>query len=188
MEGNQVMRIRSKLLGTATALVAGAVVSLWGTVGVTAQELPAGFDAAVFTGAAGGITPPVQTVGGTGTYSFSGSCTVAVGDSEVGGAPEVPSSCTITSTGSFTNVVCGTGLVTGSATINEGAPDPSTISANYTIVFVGSVGVVVSTSVTESDSPPPAAAAGVVQILPTTGNCVTPVSQFAVSGVLALPS
>lgn len=151
----------------------------------------------------------VPAVGGQGTFSFSttavsgdfclgisvsagvtadeGGNIVASVDAEIPTVPPVPpaSNCTITASGSYINVVCGTGIVgppvpggTSSATIAEGGGSDTYNATNYTIVFVGGVGVVAdvpnpetSTSLTETENgvtstEPGAVAAGVVLLRP----------------------
>jgi hypothetical protein len=114
---------------------------------------------------------------GTGTYSFSTGaplgCTGISADapSEVLADVEAPASCSISSSGNFTNIVCGTGLAVGTATLAEAGSD--TYNFSYTIVFVAGVGVLAGTATEVGGDVAPGAVAGVVQITPTaleTGN------------------
>jgi len=146
------------------------LVGILGLVSALAAFNPMGAHAAnagafAFTGATTGLTP-VLWVGGTGTYAFTGGCVVGASVSTTG--PQVGVGCTVQASGSYTNVVCGTGFtgalaLADSATITSGS---NTIGIKYSIVFVATVGVVVGT-----ESSGTGAAAGVVQInaVPNTG-------------------
>ena len=135
-------------------------------------------DAVAYTGVAGNLTPailPITNPGGvleTGTYTFSGGCAVAVSSDDL---PAVSTSCSITSAGSYLNVLCGTGTATGGATV---ASSIESATVSYTIVFVAGLGLQVVTS--------PVGGVGVVSIVPTnatSGGCVTAaVSSFNVTG------
>jgi hypothetical protein len=157
------MSIKTRFLGVAAAAVAV----------VAGQALPASAATAgtvVFDGHTSSVTcaPSGTTigcpgvgipyVGGVGTYSF------ATG-SGVGGIPPfcleagfnsgpsvfVTDECSISSSGSFSNIVCGTGTAGGTATIAAGTPavnvggNPAT-GASYAIVFVAGVGVLEGTA------------------------------------------
>lgn len=167
------MNLRTKIVaGFGTVLAATALV--FSPIGAKAVDV----DALVFTGTAGNITPGVQLVGGSGSYNFSGSCLAWL---SVDTDAEAGTVCAITSTGVFANTVCGTGTADGSATISAtatvGANETLTIS--YHIQFVASIGVLTGSSGGST-------AAGVVNIVPTVGNCVTPVTQFLVNGAAGL--
>jgi hypothetical protein len=144
-------------------------------------------------------------VGGSGGYTFTGNCLAGVSTEDVppalGGDPDGPlpevfvqgvigAGCTINSTGRYINVVCGTGAAFGAATIAEGGSD--TYNINYTIVFVGTVGVLVGTGTEGPDDGDPGLpvepVVGVVQLsagvadLALPGDCVT---AFNVLGAAA---
>ena len=79
------------------------------------------------------------------------------------------SGCSADSAGTFVNIVCGTGVVSGtpgSTNIYENDTDKYTTPAGYTIVFAGGIGVLVSTGVQSSDGGS-GVAAGVVDIAPS---------------------
>jgi hypothetical protein len=137
---------RSKIAALATVGF-GAALGLTTTVG-QAQEAPVFSDALAFLGTAtivGPTTGPlgcavtvaapayVCIVGGTGGYSFASNTCVGVSDTEVSAA------CTVSSTGRYQNIVCGTGGAQGTATITEA---DETDNVTYGIIFVGGVGVV----------------------------------------------
>lgn len=158
--------------------------------------------AVVFQGTTSSLTP-VAGVGGSGTYAFSTSTPAAglvpgwcVGFQIT--EPPIPpaiaigggiggSGCSVSASGSYNNLVCGTGttgstaqagLAEGdSATISVNTVGSSSVTINYGIVFVAGVGIIHSLS---------GPAAGVVQIAPTGGNCVTGVTAFTATGAAVL--
>lgn len=117
--------------------------------------------------------------------------------------------CHINASGTYVSIICGTGSTGGGAT--GGWTDSSTVSGDvggltpalasrsddvtikYGITFVDGIGVIRGT-ITSDYSPSGqtvthgdlagAALNGVIQITPTTGNCLTPVSQFMATGVV----
>lgn len=164
------------VIATSTLLIGGATGAKAATAGVLAftgqassitcsNNLPAGAPGATCP-AGGGNGVPV--VGGVGTYAF-GPAGTPWNLCELNAA-----GCTLNSTGSYTNVVCGTGIASGNATVDG-------VGGNaYTIVFVAGAGVIVSTN----------PFAGVVDISPSTGGVGAPgsgvcVTQFDVAGVAA---
>ena len=108
------------------------------------------------------LTPPVQFMNGTGSYSFSGQAAC-----QIQGSPGLHA---LTSSGTYSNIVCGTGTADGTATIDGFG------TRAYHIQFVSGVGLV-----TVNGAP-----AGHVTIIPTAfgapgqlNDCVT---QFTVAG------
>ncbi len=182
------MKNRMKLLGlVGTVLAAGAIAA----APVIASADDDAVDAAVFTGQTTSLTP-VQLALGSGAYSFqttslAGGAPSCLGVSTDSLPSEVAAGCTVTSSGTYSNIVCGTGTATGNATITES--DGSTENVNgYTIIFVAGVGVLVDVSGVAGGGGDDAAA--VVDITPSQNgigsppNCVT---QFdvLVAGVIA---
>jgi hypothetical protein len=128
----------------------------------------------------------IAVVGGHGTYNFSTSassaipvtCTVEDTDRDGDGG-----ACSITSNGTYTNVVCGTGLASGSATITNNANPSISVSIGYTIVFAAGLGVIEGSAAESDGGSGPVL--GVVDIRPegtggTSGVCTT---GFSVIGV-----
>jgi hypothetical protein len=162
------MKLRHKILGGLVAFGAAGAV----TAAPVFAETP-GLDYLVFTGTTTGITCSggvgcagnnVPSALGGGTYTFSTGGLVSLCES--GGtdpSEAVPSGCSIGSNGTYTNVVCGTGLASGSANVS-GHPDGGTIGS-YTIAFAGGVGVIAVTSMSDG-----LAGAGVVDITPALQN------------------
>ena len=171
-----------------------------GVLAVGATALPASASTAgalVFSGNTTTLTP-VLLVGGSGSYSFSSSTPspqgvpgACVGAGANTAAQVGAGLCTVTSSGTYNNIVCGTGT-TGTAPL--GFSDTSTInnftvgtgltvSFKYEIVFVAGVGVILSLT---PDAPVPDVGGGVVNILPTGGSCLTGVTNFTATGVSAV--
>lgn len=122
----------------------------------------------VVGGATGSLTPSVQQVGGSGTFTFSGTVVC-----QVNGGPVVG---TISASGSYSNTVCGTGTADGTASI------PGLGSRSFHIQFVAGTGAVF---VPDSS---PTNAAGAVELVPTgpdtsPGACV---KQFTVVGAFSV--
>jgi hypothetical protein len=164
------MRLISRSLKVlpVAAIVAGALAS-------SAMAAPQSATCQ-FAGLTGSITPPVQTVGGAGDYTFSGPATCAV--SEPSG--QYTTAATINASGSFTNLVCGTGLAPGSASINFADPRGEDATATYSLAFAAAQGALVINTFSNANGT--GSGAGYVNIVPSQGNCVTPVSQFSVTG------
>ncbi len=170
------MNIKRTMLGAIVAGVA-AVTPFVMPISASAQTAAV----AAFSGSASATVNWVGPQNGTFTFGTSAplGCTAAgvVNGGVVAGA------CTISASGSFTNVVCGTGLASGTATVSTSA---GAVTTNFTIVFVASVGVLVPTPV---PAPTATLPAGVVQITPNslqlpTGAVCT--NGFTVSAVSAL--
>jgi hypothetical protein len=169
------MKVRTKLLSTALTVFAGAVLASSPLL-ASAQD----FDAVAAIGVAGGITPPVESIVhcganvpncGSGSYSFGGNCAAWVSVDTGVDPAEVGTNCSITSSGTFANMVCGTGTAAGSATLSaftSVAPPGSSeasITVSYHIQFVASVGILTVDG---------GGGGGIVQITPVApGNCVT---------------
>lgn len=144
----------------------GTVVSAGALAGVPVVHAADGDnDVAVFVGQTTGLTP-VQAVGGTGTYQFSSIACAGVSTDTVGDV----GTCSITSNGSYSNIVCGTGGANGSATVTENT-DGGTDTFSYGITFASGVGVITG------------GATGVVVIVPSgTGAPASCVTSFAPVG------
>ena len=145
-----------------------------------------------FNGLAGNITPGVPAVlgpngptGGSGTYTFGGSALSCSYANSATGVTVPSTAATITSRGSFANLVCSTGTAdgdpgAGGTTINFADPRvPDVTSASYHIQFVGGQGVMTVASFNGQ----PVTGGGYVKIVPHTGNCITEdVTEFDVAG------
>ena len=114
-------------------------------------------------------------VGGNGTFTFnSTTCEYA---SVEAGAVVPAGSCTVTASGSFSNITCGTGSATGTATITPlSGPDagegPTT--ASFSITFANGQGVITGSAL-EGDGDN-GSLAGAVEISPTAGGSPPSVS------------
>ncbi|HEV7679727.1 MAG TPA: hypothetical protein VGQ42_14270 [Candidatus Dormibacteraeota bacterium] len=195
------MTIRFKFVGLLGTAAVAAALAAAPTIRASAQvEMVLPSDAIVFSACTTSLTP-VQPQGGGGSYTFdsnTGTChgaTAAVAPTCQGisfvtdlpdaGDPAGP--CHINATGSYVNIVCGTGT-TGGAPL--GQSDTATVDAEgatayvtlrYGITFVAGLGVITGNATAGDDAG--GWALGVVQILPEVGNCVTPVSEFRANGV-----
>lgn len=141
----------------------------------------------------------VPWVGGYGNFSFFADANPVVGLTpswcifQVSAPPPSASvGCQINASGSYSNIVCGTGTATGSATLTanppaiEGVGASVDVTVNFDILFVGGVGVV--TGATSAGTL--GVVAGVVVLTPL-GSSVPPpagscVSSFTVVGVTAI--
>lgn len=182
------VNLRFKLLSTAGALVAAAGISM-------APVSAAGVQLVVFQGTATGVN--VQLVGGSGSYSFSQNNAPVTGTPLCEVAFEVSTDvdaeaegCTVNATGTYANIVCGTGTTGGGAVLGAGdtatlggEPEPTapTTTIKYGITFVASLGVVVGSASGEDSG----TVVGVVQIAPAAGNCVAGVTAFTATVVTA---
>lgn len=180
------------LLG-AGAVAAAAGLALLGPAGIASAQPDAAalaFEGNTPTSCTTPI-PAVPALNQTGSYCFSGTASGLSADASPAGATAVANG-SISSSGTYDSVICGTGTATGSASIqvagngtsvSVGGGGPSSYHVNYTIQFVSGVGIFVptETTVTASDGSS-GPAAGPVVIVPTNGNCVTPVNQFTVVG------
>ena len=177
------MRLRSR--GVYARLVLGLVVGIVTAWPGDSSAQTVATDVALFTGVALQVTPAVLlTSPPNGTYQFSGSCVVSV-DAAVPPPPGPTvgqGGCGISGSGTFINLICGTGTVAGSAKVTEsGEADPAT--ATYSIAFVANLGTVTGTW---QDDGAIGALIGQVAIVPIGGDCVTQaVSEFEVSGWVA---
>jgi hypothetical protein len=181
-------------VGTA-AIVVAAALAVGASTHARAADVAPG-EAILFTGTASSVpctssgpipaepsctSAGIPYVGGSGTYSFATGTFLPVGceAADLDSASPV-SACTISSSGTYTNVVCGTGLAQGSATVSAAT---ETIDVNdYTIAFAGGLGVIESTAVSDSDGDA-TAAAGLVDISPVgSGGTAYCTSGFNVIG------
>jgi hypothetical protein len=177
----------SKILGSLVVIVGASAIGL-ATAPQPVHAATADADHVFFVGTTTSLTPPVQPVGGGGSYTFSstaspGACAINSADSDAGsptGDVEAGGACTITSSGTYTNTVCGTGTATGTATLSESGSDTYTIT--YTITFAAGQGVLSGTATESGDASETAPIAGNVTIIPTGGTCATGVTQFTVVG------
>jgi len=135
--------------------------------------------------------PPAMFTSGGFTFSGGATCSIAGVDGPAGTGPatpfaEGPLAATITASGTFNNLVCGTGTANGTATVTAGA---DVIDASFGITFVNGAGHL-SIDVTGGKDNAGADAIsggnghGGIDIVPTNaGGCLTsPVTSFLVNG------
>jgi hypothetical protein len=162
-------RIKAALVVAATAL---AVAGLGPVTAVAhADTLIAG--ALVSSGCLNVAPPGVQRVGGFGSFSGPVDCNApfnvvptlcAVG---AAGTTPVAGVCDATFSGDYVNLVCGSGTASGTTVLTG----PFNDTIHFDVVLVAGQGVLTGSSSLGTY-------AGVVDILPTGGDCVNGVTQF----------
>jgi hypothetical protein len=120
------MRLKTRL---ATVAIAAAALT------VTAC-LPASADGT--TGAASYIAQttsmtPVQLVGGSGVYSYASTVCADVNLTPQAGV------CSAASGGTYTNIVCGTGTMSGTQTVTVAG---NSVTVSYNITYMAGVGII----------------------------------------------
>jgi hypothetical protein len=186
-----------KMLGIAAAVA--FAISLIGASAASAQTVS---DAGVlvFHGGAtlggtipGGVPP---ATGGSGSFSFEGDADASLVISDIDDAPEpgdpVGFVGHIHATGSYQNIVCGTGNASGDATVGT---DDGNVYAHFQIVFVAGVGVLLVDTLSTDDgdvgAPLPETGAGVV-LLSNINNpgqpdeCTGDTTGFQINGAASL--
>jgi len=172
------MKLHTKVLTILSGITCIAGLSI---LPASAQSVDV--DAVVFAGATGSLTPSVQLSGGTGSFTF-GSIACAAASVAVNADGDTPDAeaeaCVIAASGTYANMICGTGTADGSATITGTiGVELENTTVNFHIMFTAGVGILTGTA-GDGDM-----AIGVVDIIPSGGNCVTGVSQFLASGAAA---
>jgi hypothetical protein len=168
------------------AVAALALATTGLTTAAHADVIPVLSDIATLSGCANTspAVPAIPDLGGGGSFTKGACggvfalvpdvCLVAYSDPDTVGTLEGPESCNLGFFGTYTNTLCGTGMAHGQATI--GSAHESEV-VTFDIAFVAGVGVFTGTS--PSDGDPGDRWAGVVDILPSIGDCVSsPVAQF----------
>jgi hypothetical protein len=186
-------------------LVAAAVfaVSLIGASAASAQTelLPGDAGVVVFTGEATNTTIPAPpATGGSGTFSFSGQaagCTWLSLPDDLGEFAtlfnEVGSCTTIRASGTFGNIICGTGTASGRATLST---SEGYLYFDFTIAFVHGVGVLVASNAStrnpfETNDNDTGGGGAAIAVLSNVNDnqppqCTGPTSGFQVSGLGAI--
>jgi len=159
-----------------TILAAGTIAFSPMTAGAVGPDV----DGVVFAGATGSLSPAIGLLPVNGTYTFSSSVCAAVSNDAADTLPEA-GLCTISANGTYASISCGTGTTGGAPLAHTDAAviaGSETVNASYGIVFLAGVGVLEGT--VDGN-----VAAGVVDILPTGGDCVNGVTQFTAAGAAA---
>jgi hypothetical protein len=147
-------------------------LGLIAALAVLGVMVPAGAaSAATFTGACtfdGRTTQlvPVGFTSNTGTFGFAGSATCV----DSGGNVYTGSITVDDGTGTYSNIVCGTGTASGTALLDTNGPD---ITASFRITFAGGTGVI---EITTNGT-----AAGAVNIRPSENNEPNPATNACVT-------
>jgi len=175
------MNLKGKILS-----IAGGIICISGLSILPASAQSLDVDSTVFAGATGSLNPPVPLTGGSGTFAFSSiacaGASVAV-NADGGDTDAEAGLCVIVSSGSYSSIACGTGNVSGTSTVTSTTAvsldggENGTVTFN--ILFIAGVGVLTGTA-NDGDT-----TVGVVDIIPTGGNCLTGVQQFNAQGAAA---
>ena len=162
------------------AVVAGALLVPAASASAATQV------ACTFDGVTGQLNPGIPGIAQdlspdseTGTFNYSGGVTCTGNDN---GTPRAESG-SITASGSYDNMLCGTGTASGSSTVTL----PSgTVTANFTISFRGGNGTIDITRAVRNNGET-GTGAGDAQLRPVDGNCATTaVNTFQVVGGFAV--
>lgn len=160
------------------ALVAAGLIAPSGAM--ASQPVTATCQFGGLTGTLNPAVPPATRLGGGGSFTFGGSATCVVSH----GSTTATVSANISASGSYTNIICGTGEARGNATITfgPGSPVPSA-SASFVINFQAGVGALRITVFVDA-SGHSGGGGGQVTIVPTGGSCTAEpgVTQFTVAG------
>jgi hypothetical protein len=183
------MKHRIKIALVATAL------TLAGAGFTTPAHAAQGYSDTLVISGCVATNPPVLPTPNPGEFTGPVGCNapfnvvppVCVGVSDSDGAVSLPNpgeagNCTIGPIhGIYSNVVCGTGTAGGTVEITES--DGSTDTYSFSIVFAAGQGVIVVNGGSDDGTE---IGAGVVDILPSGGDCVNGVTQFRFTAVVPL--
>jgi hypothetical protein len=162
------------------AIVAGALLIPAASASALTQV------SCTFDGVTGNLNPGIPGIAQdlspdseTGTFTYSGNVTCAGNDN---GTPRQESG-PITASGTYNNMLCGTGSAQGSSTVTL----PSgTVNAQFVIQFRGGNGTIDITSAVRNNGET-GTGAGDAQLRPVDGNCATTtVNTFQVLGGFAV--
>ena len=176
----------NRLLAAATAALAMAAATVGNPTGAAAA--PTGdVDLVIMGGVFGAMAPPLLGIGpSSASYTVGANCALMVGSTQVPTFIDVPpdelGQCgSVSGSGSFNSLSCGTGTTVGTMTITEPSGDKVTLS--YTMVFVAGVGAVEGTWTDDGGSGP---AVGVARITPNSPlDCTGVIGQYNFTAVVA---
>jgi len=130
-------------------------------------------------------TPSGVGTCGTGEYGFAANGVTTTPSACVGVGTPGAGLCNLTSTGTYANTVCGTGSASGQATVTGTTVALGSATFGYDINFFAGVGVITPSAPGSTSD----VVAGVVLIVPTSGNCVTTnVTTFTAVGAAVYAS
>jgi hypothetical protein len=135
----------AKLAGACLALIGVAVANPVVISPVAAAGPGTALDLA-FTGT---LTAPVLWLGGGGSFSFNTAAPLGCMAAGQFGGQMVSGTCTITATGSYTNIICGEYAEFGGVANIDTAV--GTLSVTFSIIVFGSVGPVTGSTSSSSD-------------------------------------
>jgi len=139
------------------AFIPAMLASILATATTTLAEETGDADTAAFVGTAL-VFPAVGFAGGGGNFSFASSTCTLASASGLGGEAGEPtpdaelpptSTCSVNASGTYANIVCGTGIAAGTGSLTEGAGSDS-YAAQFSIFFTAGVGTLLGVA-TESE-------------------------------------
>jgi hypothetical protein len=143
-----------RALALAGSLGLAAIAFSFSNVGVRADTTTAsdhisfaGF-ASITTDSDADTPAAVDITGGSGSFGFASTAATCLSDNE-GTTPETRMyternpGCSFSGTGTYTNVMCGTGTASGTANITGGT---ETGTVNFSIAFTDTIGTITGTS------------------------------------------
>jgi len=163
-------------------LLMAAVIALplVGTYGhITAAADAPGAEIVLFHGATTSLSPPIQYVGGSGSFTFASDVCAALGQ-DAGGFPAANATCAVTASGVYDNIVCGTGQISGTLSVRG----IETYNGSFSITLVAGQAFGLATLVDVVSGV--GTVAGVVGTL--TGNPVLSVVGACLTGISFLAS
>lgn len=168
-------RTRSLKRAASLVIASSTIVMGVGAIAPVAAHAQGTTAACSFQGATTSISPYIGAVGGSGTFSFSGTIKCAVSDGSVESGD-----ITVTN-GTYTNTVCGTGTASGTADLSAGMSG----SVTFSITFAAGEGSgSASGTISGSNGSVSGGFTIAVNIVPTGGDCATGVSQFTANGTV----
>jgi hypothetical protein len=138
------VKTRTKLLTTVATILAACAMAVTPMI---ASAADGDIDTHVFVAHTTCLTP-VQLVGGGGTFCLTTDVCVSFSSDDI---PPV-GICTLSASGSYTNTVCGTGNVSGTATSAEA--DGSVDTVGFSLTLVAGLGVITGGAVGVVDLQP----------------------------------
>jgi hypothetical protein len=137
-------------------------------------------------------TTGIQLVGGSGSYTMStnascGSVPGLCAGASSTGMTAPPAACSLSASGSYVNIVCGTATTGGfPATSDAGTLmlGSTSTTINFGMVMVDGLAFISGEAIASDGTTD--VAEGVAMLTPVSGNCVTPVTTLSIVGELTI--
>jgi hypothetical protein len=91
------------------------------------------YSGVVFIGQTSSMSPPMQIVGGSGTFTYDSISCVGVHD-QTSGTTSIGGTCQLVASGSYVNTICGSFTVNGTATVSDALGGFATVSFQVTVM------------------------------------------------------